>query len=292
MSQEIATTKDETTQGLPDKTAEAPRNGLAEWIVTILLLVFGTTTLVQAFVIPTGSMEDTLLVGDHLLVDKLAYAPAGPLSKYILPYEEPKHGDIIVFHYPAQIAQTFVKRVIGVPGDHIKIVGSTVYRNGKPLYEPYVFHKPPFFTGDETFPSDMYVRNDDVPGAAPDVVIRNQRQRDMLAHHVENGEVVVPPGTYFAMGDNRDNSLDSRYWGFVPRDYIIGKPVLIYWSYRATTEELAGSSVSSLVGHFIDLFEHFFTRTRWDRTLRIIRGFPDSKLPNSPVPLNPGNPNP
>jgi signal peptidase I len=94
------------------------------------------------------------------------------------------------------------------------------------------------------------------------------------------------------MGDNRDNSLDSRYWGFVPRDYIIGKPVLIYWSYRATTEELAGNSVGSLVGHFTDLLEHFFTRTRWDRTCKLVRGFPDSKLSPTPLPINPGNPNP
>ncbi len=101
---------------------DPPRGTIAEWAITILLLLFGTTTLVQAFVIPTGSMEDTLLIGDHLLVDKLAYAPGGKVSKYILPYEEPKHGDIIVFRYPVDISQTFVKRVIGVPGDHIKII--------------------------------------------------------------------------------------------------------------------------------------------------------------------------
>src|SRR5205814_4100930 len=99
---------------------EPPRGTIAEWAITILLLLFGTTTLVQAFVIPTGSMEDTLLIGDHLLVDKLAYAPSGSVSKYILPYEQPKHGDIIVFRYPADISQTFVKRVIGLAGDHLK----------------------------------------------------------------------------------------------------------------------------------------------------------------------------
>ena len=98
------------------RKAEPPRGAIAEWAITILLLLFGTTTLVQAFVIPTGSMEDTLLIGDHLLVDKLAYAPAGKFSKYILPYEEPKRGDIIVFRYPVDISQTFVKRVIGVAG--------------------------------------------------------------------------------------------------------------------------------------------------------------------------------
>ena len=109
-----------TDQAAAGHKHEPQRNTLAEWVVTILLLLFGTTTLVQAFVIPTGSMEDTLLIGDHLLVDKLAYAPAGSFSQHILPYEAPKHGDIIVFRYPADISQTFVKRVIGVPGDHIK----------------------------------------------------------------------------------------------------------------------------------------------------------------------------
>ena len=122
----------------PVTQPEPPRGTIAEWAITILLLLFGTTTLVQAFVIPTGSMEDTLLIGDHLLVDKLAFAPAGSFSKYILPYENPKHGDIIVFRYPVDITQTFVKRVIGVPGDHIKIINQQVYRNGVKLNEPYV----------------------------------------------------------------------------------------------------------------------------------------------------------
>lgn len=262
---------------------EPARNSIAEWAVTILLLLFGTTTLVQAFVIPTGSMEDTLLIGDHLLVDKLAYAPSGPVSQYLLPYEQPKHGDIIVFHPPHDITQTYVKRVIGVPGDHLKMVNRIVYRNGIRLNEPYVVHKFPYEPSRDNFPGEP------TPFAEG---LQAELQRDMLENHVVNGEVVVPPNSYFAMGDNRDNSLDSRYWGFVPRDNIIGKPLLIYWSYRASTEDLAGSSVNSLFSHAIDLGEHFFTRTRWDRTFKIIRGYPDSKLPNHPLPLNPGNPNP
>src|SRR6202046_1479742 len=126
-----------TSSAKPAVQPEEPRGTIAEWTVTILLLLFGTTTLVQAFVIPTGSMEDTLLIGDHLLVDKLAYAPSGPFSKYILPYETPQHGDIIVFRYPVDISQTFVKRTIGVPGDHIKIINQQIYRNGVKLNEPY-----------------------------------------------------------------------------------------------------------------------------------------------------------
>ena len=261
------------------KKHEQARNGIAEWTVTILLLLFGTTTLVQAFVIPTGSMEDTLLIGDHLLVDKLAYSPDGSVSKYLLPYEEPKHGDIIVFRYPADISQTFVKRVIGVPGDRLKMVNRNVYRNGVLLNEPYVYHKLPYEAYRDNFPGEP---------AQFGERLQDQLQREMLEHHVVDGEVVVPPDSYFAMGDNRDNSLDSRYWGFVPRDNIIGKPLLIYWSYEATTNDLAGADVNSLVNHFIDLGEHFFTRTRWTRTLRVIRGFPDSALPHGPLPANSG----
>src|ERR1700761_2360604 len=133
---------------------DVTRNSIAEWAVTILLLLFGTTTLVQAFVIPTGSMEDTLLIGDHLLVDKLAYAPSGPVSKYLLPYEEPKHGDIIVFHPPHDITQTYVKRVIGVPGDRLKMVNRIVYRNGVRLNEPYIYNKFPYDPSRDNFPGE------------------------------------------------------------------------------------------------------------------------------------------
>jgi signal peptidase I len=242
------------------KKKEPPRGTIAEWTVTILLLLFGTTTLVQAFVIPTGSMEDTLLIGDHLLVDKLTYAPAGPVSKYLLPYREVKRGDIIVFRYPVDIRQTFVKRVVGVPGDRIKIVNKQVYLNGKPLHEPYKFHKTDYI--------DSY--RDNFPGE-PNTRL-SESGNEMLAKHVVNGEVVVPPGAYFAMGDNRDSSLDSRYWGFVPRENIIGKPVIIYWSYDAPTERLASSSIS--LDHLFDLAQNFFTKTRWRRTFNLIRAYP------------------
>jgi signal peptidase I len=265
----------------PSTKADPPRGAIAEWAVTILLLLFGTTTLVQAFVIPTASMEDTLLIGDHLLVDKLAYSPPGSISRYLLPYEEPKHGDIIVFRYPADITQTFVKRMIGVPGDRIRIINRIVYRNGVPLKEPYVYHKSDLV--------DSY--RDNFPSEPPPYTYdpaRDPLLRDMLENHVNNGEVVVPPGSYFAMGDNRDNSLDSRYWGFVPRDNIIGKPLIIYWSYDATTEQLTDSSVSVTVDHLIDVVLHFIPRTRWNRTLHVIRGFPDSDLPKSNAPANTG----
>ncbi len=239
---------------------EPQRGTIAEWTVTVLLLLFGTTTLVQAFVIPTGSMEDTLLVGDHLLVDKLAFAPAGSISKYLLPYTDVKRGDIIVFRYPGNIKETFVKRAIGIPGDRIRVENKQVYRNGIRLDEPYKVHKASYLEPyRDNFPSQPYQS-------------LSERAQEMLEHNVVNGEVVVPPDSYFAMGDNRDNSLDSRYWGFVPRGNIIGKPLIIYWSYETTTDRLSEPTIG--IDHILDLGQHFFTRTRWSRTLQLIHGYP------------------
>ncbi len=255
----VAELRDERARLARSNTA---RGTLAEWTVTIILLLFGTTTLVQAFVIPTGSMEDTLLIGDHLLVDKLAYSPAYSFAKRLLPYEPVKRGDIIVFRYPVDIRQTFVKRVIGVPGDRIRLRNKQVYRNGKKLLEPYVYYKTDYI--------EPY--RDNFPGPPNPAVL--EPGLDMIENHVVNGEVVVPPGHYFAMGDNRDSSLDSRYWGFVPRENIVGKPLLIYWSYNASTEQLSGPVFS--IGHIADLVEHFLTKTRWRRTFMLIHAYPSN----------------
>jgi signal peptidase I len=242
------------------KPPKAERGTIAEWTVTILLLLFGTTTLVQAFVIPTGSMEDNLLVGDHLLVDKLAYSPHGSFSKYLLPYQELKRGDIVVFRYPVDIKQTFVKRVIGVPGDRIKIENKQLLRNGKRITEPYKIHKTEYIDSyRDNFPSTPYLPVSD--GAI-----------QMLEKHQASGEIVVPENSFFVMGDNRDNSLDSRFWGFVPRANIIGKPLIIYWSYDTTTDRLAGPLIS--VDHIVDLVQNFGTKTRWRRTFKLIHGYP------------------
>ena len=243
-----------------NRYADSVRNFIHEWTLNILILLFGTTTLVQAFIVPTPSMESTVMTGDHLLVDKLSYAPPGSIARYILPYTEPQRGDVIVFRYPMDISQNYVKRVMGVPGDHIRLVNKVVYLNGKPLLnEPYAQH---------IFPNpDPY--RDNFPTAEPDGPVYD-RAKQMLAEHVQNGEVVVPPDSYFAMGDNRDNSLDSRYWGFVPRENIIGKPLLIFWSYDAPTADLVGYSSD----HFIDLAKNFFFKTRWDRELKLVRGYP------------------
>jgi signal peptidase I len=239
--------------------ADSVRNFIHEWSLNILILLFGTTTLVQAFIVPTPSMDTTVMVGDHLLVDKLSYAPPGSISRYFLPYTDPKRGDIIVFRYPMDISQNYVKRVMGVPGDHLHIVNKVVYLNGKPLLnEPYAQH---IFSNPDPY-------RDNFP-TEPDGPVYD-RARQMLAEHVQNGELVVPPDSYFAMGDNRDNSLDSRYWGFVPRENIIGKPLLIFWSYDAPTADLVGYSSD----HFIDLAKNFFFKTRWNRELKLVRGYP------------------
>ncbi len=248
------------------KTAESIRNFIHEWSLNILILLFGTTTLVQAFIVPTPSMDTTVMVGDHMLVDKLAYAPSGPLSRLFLPYADPKRGDIIVFRYPVDIRMNYVKRVIGVPGDRIKIVDKVVSVNGKALHEPYTHHiSASIDMYRDIFPVDPPRAMWNMPGG------QNMFEGvERMLKHVENGELVVPPDSYFAMGDNRDNSADSRYWGFVPRENIIGKPAIIFWSYDASTEDLSGYSIA----HFVDLAQNFFSKTRWNRTFKLIRGYP------------------
>jgi signal peptidase I len=260
VSEQIISQAIEAAGNVALKRSHSERGTIAEWTVTVLLLLFGTTTLVQAFVIPTGSMENNLLVGDHLLVDKLAYAPPGAVSRLLLPYQEIKRGDIIVFRYPVDIRQTFVKRVVGVPGDRIRIESKQVIRNGVRLDEPYKVHKAEYVDSyRDNFPSQPYLQ-------------LSEGANDMLEKHVSNGEIVVPPNSYFAMGDNRDNSLDSRYWGFVPRANIIGKPLIIYWSYETSTDRLASPTIGW--DHAVDLVQNFFTKTRWRRTFMLIHGHP------------------
>ena len=234
------------------------RDFINEWALNILILLFGTTTLVQAFIVPTPSMDPSVLVGDHLLVDKLSYAPTDSFSKHLLPYTEPKRGDVIVFRYPMDISQNYVKRCMGLPGDRLKVVDKELWLNGHKLVEPYVQHMfPRIEPYRDNFPAEPY-------GPVYD------RARSMLSENVVNGEIVVPENSYFAMGDNRDNSLDSRYWGFVPRENIIGKPLVIFWSYDAPTEDWVDYNSN----HFIDLAKNFFRKTRWDRTLKLVRGYP------------------
>jgi signal peptidase I len=235
------------------------RNFFAEWAATILFFLFGTGLVAQPFVVPTGSMENTVLIGDHLIVDKLAYAPAGSFSKHILPYQDVQRGDIIVFRYPLNLKVNYVKRAVGIPGDRIKMVDQVLYVNGKPMSEPYKVNLPGQFS--------QYLMN--FPQVPPDIAIYPQG-RDMLAKYVVNGELVIPPGHYLALGDNRDNSEDSRFWGLVPRENIVGKPVLCFWSYDAPTERLADGNIR--FDHIADLALNFFKKTRWDRTFQTYRG--------------------
>jgi signal peptidase I len=243
-----------------EMTRDVHRGFVAEWTVTIILLLFATTTLVQAFVIPSASMEDTLLIGDHVLVDKLVFSPSGPVSKNLLPYRDVRRGDIIVFRDPLNISEDYVKRAIGVPGDHIRLENKQLILNGHPVTEPYVKHITSY--------NDTY--RDNFP-QSPSVALPPSAQ-DMLRNHVVNSEVVVPPGYVFAMGDNRDDSADSRYWGFVPRENIVGTPLIIYWSFEAPTADLTNPNIG--IDHIVDVIAHFFTKTRWGRTFRLIHGYP------------------
>jgi signal peptidase I len=232
-----------------------PRGFVAEWTMTLILFLFASTTLVQAYVVPTGSMESTVLIGDHMLVDRVTYSNPGSWASHLLPYRDVARGDIVCFHYPEDVREIYVKRVIGIPGDRIRMENKQVVRNGVRLIEPYTQHIDPRL--------DPY--RDNFP--QPAQFFTTPRGRDMLANHVRDGELVVPPGTLFVMGDNRENSADSRYWGLVPRDYVTGKPLVVYWSFDAPTEELLNWSVD----HVVDVVAHFFTKTRWNRMFLVPR---------------------
>ncbi len=236
------------------------RGFIAEWTVTVILLLFATTTLVQAFVIPTASMENTLLIGDHVLVDKLVYSPSGAPARAALPYRDVHRGDVIVFRFPLNIKEDYVKRAIGLPGDRIRLQDKQLILNGHAVTEPYVIHRTDFINAyRDNFPSAPD------PGLPPSAL-------DMLQNHVQNGELVVPQGFIFAMGDNRDDSLDSRYWGFVPHENIVGTPLIIYWSFDAPTQDLTNPNIG--IDHIIDVVTNFFSKTRWSRTFKLVRGYP------------------
>jgi signal peptidase I len=240
-----------------------PRGFIAEWAMTLIIFLFATTTLVQAYVVPTGSMESTVMVGDHMLVDRVTYSDPGSWSSHLLPYRDVKRGDIICFHYPEDVRQVYVKRVIGIPGDRIHMENKQVVRNGQRLREPYTQHIDPMI--------DPY--RDNFPQAPQWYTLPHGRE--MFAEDVRDGELIVPPGKLFVMGDNRENSEDSRYWGFVPRAYVVGKPVFVYWSYDAPTADLTGWSID----HVIDVATHFFTKTRWNRTFLVPRAQQAEVLP-------------
>jgi signal peptidase I len=249
----------------PEKQEGASlREYIESLLVTVILALFGTTFVVQAFKIPSQSMEPTLLVGDHLLVNKFIFGGRHHWYDVVLPYRDVRRGDIIVFKFPYQDHPHYVKRVIGVPGDRIKIVDQQVYRNGEKLTEPYAYHDP-------SAAYDPFLYN--FPPAGRDDLLFSMQPEwsQQIFQYVHDGEIVVPPGKYFAMGDNRDHSWDSRYWGFVDREAIMGGPVVIYWS--VITAEDDGTEQPSLGDALRGMFDtliHLPTRTRWKRMLHTV----------------------
>ena len=211
-------------------------------VIAVILALFIRTFVVQAFKIPTGSMEENLLIGDHLLVNKFVFGPTeSGLERGLLPIGTIKRRDVLVFKYPEEPERDFIKRVIGLPGETVELREKKVYVNGTALDEPYVH----FLTA-PSGPSELH-----------EVTSFDVRER--------YGPVTVPANHYFVMGDNRDNSQDSRYWGFLPRENIKGKSLVIYWSYQAEREDYQDESAGATVKGLVSVFAHFFTRTRWDR---------------------------
>jgi len=250
----------ETAEAAPAEAANTDLLGsLQSLSVTIVIAIFVITFLLQAFQIPSESMENTLLTGDYLLVDKAHYGQGGVWGR-ILPYSDIGRGDIIVFRYPVHPAQHFVKRVIGVPGDRIRLLNKRVFVNERPLDEAYaVYHG----TGPDAYRDDF--PSPEHAGSSVEAGWWLQMRR-----YVHDHELTVPPGSYFVLGDNRDESLDSRYWGFVPRENIIGRPLLIYWSMRQPDPDgIAGPN--GTLSRFAYVMTHLLHFARWDRTLRIVK---------------------
>lgn len=213
-------------------------------VIAVILALFVRTWVVQAFKIPTGSMENNLLIGDHLLVNKFVFAPSGSrLEHAIMPERAIARGDVVVFKYPEEPERDLIKRVIGLPGETLELRNKKVYVDGRPLDEPYVHFLEPPSNGQEVTSFDVRERY---------------------------GPVTVPPDRYFVMGDNRDNSQDSRYWGFLPSKYIKGQAMMIYWSYESNSSDYVDKGVGATASRLVSVVTHFFTRTRWERIFKQI----------------------
>ncbi len=256
-----------------EKVEETPFEAAASICGVLVVGLFILTFLAQNFVIPSGSMQNTLLVGDHLVVDRITLAPS---SKWmpLVHYREPQRGDIVVFIKPSPEPEPdtdgkpqylfLVKRLIGVPGDHVHLRNGIVIINGVAQSQP---HAQPTTSENHTdfldeFPS---VPPYPQPGGA------TESWSVDFPNHVENGDLVVPPGMYFMMGDNRHDSLDSRFWGFVPRANIVGRPLFNYWSFNTPESEYEQTGILNRVAWMAHVALHFFTETRWSRTLHLVR---------------------
>jgi signal peptidase I len=255
------------------QVAETPFEMLAGYCAMFVVVLFIFTFLSQNFVIPSGSMEKTLLVGDHLLVDRITLTPPAKWMPLVR-YREPRRGDIVVFIKPvpdpdpvtgAPTYPILVKRLIGIPGDHIRLQNGIVILNGVAQSEPHAQPTTPDNHMDfvDEFPSVA-------PVSEPGNMIPETWQVD-FPNHVVNGDLVVPAGCYFMMGDNRHNSADSRYWGFVRRENIMGRPLFNYWSFKSTEDQLEASGAGNQLAWLAHVATHFFTDTRWSRTFHVVR---------------------
>ena len=251
-------------ENLPvEKQSETTVEFLASLAAVLVTGLFIITFILQAFEIPSSSMEDTLLIGDHVFVNREQFAPKTKWMGPLLPYRDIKRGDIVVFLSPAEPGLYVVKRIMGIPGDRLHLRDGAVYRNGDKLTEPYVMHKGPLFYDPyrDNFPA---VPPSDAYNVSPDWQLQ-------MRSHIEGDDIVVPPDSYFGMGDNRDVSLDSRYWGFIPKENVIGLPMFVYWSFNTPPDQYRHTEMSERIGFLVHVVIHFFDETRWRRTFRLVQ---------------------
>lgn len=253
-------------EGDPEET---PLEALASICTVIVIALFVFAFIGQNFEIPSASMEKTLLIGDHLLVDRVTLSPATKWAPFVH-YRAPQRGDIIVFLKPNPESPDLilVKRVIGTAGDRIHLVQGIVYLNGVAQDEPY--QQGPREDGNMQHAFNPY--RDSFPTVTPsDGEQLTESWRQELPTVIQNGEIVVPPGKVFAMGDNRTESLDGRYWGFVPVENIMGRPMFVYWSFKTPADQEEKTSMGDRISFMFHVVIHIFDGTRWSRTLHVIR---------------------
>ncbi|MGH9557183.1 MAG: signal peptidase I [Terriglobales bacterium] len=249
-------------QTKPEETRrETPMEFIGSMAVILVTGLFIITFNLQAFEIPSSSMENTLLIGDHVFVDRITYAPESRWTGPVVPYREIRRGDIVVFLSPAEAGLYVVKRVVGIPGDRIHLRDGVVYRNGEAQQEPYVIRQ-------GGYPQPY---RDNFPSLPPTLANVTSEWQLTLHNYVDGEDLVVPPGHYFMMGDNREASYDSRFWGFVPRENVIGRPVFIYWSFETPPGQYQQTAVNQRLRHLGYVALHFFDKTRWSRTFNRVR---------------------
>jgi signal peptidase I len=246
-----------------EKQRESTVEFLASLAAVLVTGLFIITFVVQAFEIPSSSMENTLLIGDHVFVNRIQFSPQTQWVGPVLPYRQIRRGDIVVFLSPAEPGLYVVKRIIGIPGDRIHLRNGVVYRNGEKLNEPYVIHSVgDYDTYRDNFPA--------VPPTESNASV-NPDWAITMPEHIQGDDIVVAPDSYFGMGDNRDVSLDSRFWGFIPRQNVIGRPLFIYWSFETPAGQYLETEMSQRIEILLHTVLHFFDETRWRRTFRIVR---------------------